>query len=107
MTRKRCPALAWKQPAKRCEQHPVRRFVAGRSSLAAKDGEFMAEHQDLKFFGAVGAKDQPDELKDAAQGKIRKLPGHRGPFARSDVSGTTLSGRQMPTRISCSAKGIH
>jgi hypothetical protein len=66
-------AVAWQDTADRGEQRPVGGLEPGSWDLAAKDGELVAQHQDLKVFGGVAAGEQHERLHGATHREVREL----------------------------------
>jgi hypothetical protein len=50
----------------------------GSWSLAAEDGELVAEDEDLEVLGGVAAGDEGEQLDGAAQREVGKSWQHRG-----------------------------
>src|SRR5436190_24185834 len=67
----------WQDAAQRAEQRPIGGPQRWSMDLAAKDPEFMAQHQDLDLFGVLGAKHPHEEFDEADQRRVRKRPQHR------------------------------
>jgi hypothetical protein len=59
--------------ADRGQQRPVSRLEPGSWDLAAKDGELVAQHQDLKVFGGVAAGEQHERRHGAAHREVGEL----------------------------------
>jgi hypothetical protein len=64
------PARPGQHAADRGQQRPVGGLQPESWDLAAQDGELVAEHQDLKVFGAIAAGRQPEQLDGAAQREV-------------------------------------
>jgi hypothetical protein len=59
--------------ADRGQQRPVSRLEPGSWDLAVKDGELVAQHQDLQVFGGVAAGEQHERLHGAVHREVREL----------------------------------
>ena len=61
----RRPTLARKAPAEQRQPRPIRGFKTRAGPLAAKNLEFVAQHQDLDFLAVAGSKTQQHQLDHA------------------------------------------
>jgi hypothetical protein len=64
------PGAARQHPAACRQQQPVVWLKPWPVELAAKNREFMAEHENLQLLGSVTAGDEHDQLQQAADDDV-------------------------------------
>jgi hypothetical protein len=72
VTKKRTPAVAGEEPARRGQERPVARPKRGPRDLAPQDGQLMTENDDLELLELLGAAGERDELKRPSQGDVEQ-----------------------------------
>jgi hypothetical protein len=71
-----------------------------RGDLAVKDGELMAQDQDLQILGGVTASEQHQQLDGPVQRQVGEFGGHQGALRVRVAGGVTIPshGREHAAR---------
>jgi hypothetical protein len=69
--RERIPGAARQHPAERRQQQSVVRLESRPTCLPTKNGELMAEHENLQLLRPIASSDEHDQLQQAANDDIK------------------------------------